>query len=160
MDATADTPGTVHRFEPSRAAAKQEALGGALFAVLAVAAILYGRGERNWLLMIGFALFAGAIVWMGFAVRTRTAWTDSIELSPEGVTLMRGGKPRTLAWSAVKSIRHETRGGEHWLLVPHGGRDPLMIRDDGLTRDEARTLRELIPALHAAARQVDAGAAR
>jgi hypothetical protein len=151
---------SVHRFEPSRAAAKQETLGGALFAFLATPAILYGYGERDWRLLLGAALAAAAVVWMGFAVRTRSAWVDAIELSAEGVTLVRGGKRHTLAWTAVKSIRHETRGGERWLLVRHSGRDPLLIRDDGLTRDEARTLRELIPALHDAARQGADGAAR
>jgi hypothetical protein len=159
MDMTTHSDASqVHRFAPSRAVARQETLGGALFALLATLAVLYARGERNWLVLLGFALAAGAVVWVGFAVRTRTAWVDAIELSPGGVTLFRGDKERTMAWTEVKSIRHETRGGEHWLLMPHAGRDPLLIRDDGLSRDEARALRELIPTLHAAAAQDDGAA--
>ena len=54
----AETATGVHRFEPSAALAKQETLGGALFALLATSAILYAKGERNWLVLLGFALAA------------------------------------------------------------------------------------------------------
>lgn len=152
LQTAANPTSGVHRFEPSRAVAKQETVGGALLAFLVTPAILYGYGERDWPLLLGAALAAGVVVLMGFSVRMRSAWADAIELTAEEVTLVRGDRRRTLAWTAVKSIRHETRGGEHWLLVPQGGRDPLLIRDDGLTRAEAATLRQLIPVLYAAAR--------
>ncbi|HEX2076231.1 MAG TPA: hypothetical protein VHG08_00930 [Longimicrobium sp.] len=152
METTTDPAGPVHRFEPQRPAAKREAAGAAVFAFVVVLATLYGYGERDWPMMLVFAAGGTALVLAGGAARMRTAWTDAIELSPQGITLVRGGRPRTLAWTAVKSIRHGDYGGEHWLLVPHGGRDPLVVSADGLTRAEVRVLRELIPALHATAR--------
>ena len=157
MDVTTDPAPRVHRFEPKRAAAKRETMAAALFAFAMVLATLYARGERDWRVILAAAVGGAAVVLLGFAARAGTQWTDAIELSPEGITLVRNGRPKTLAWTAVKSIRHDTQGGEHWLLVTHG-RDPLLVRDDGLTRAEAAALRELIPALHVAARR-GAGAA-
>jgi hypothetical protein len=75
-----------------------------------------------------------------------------LHLSPEGVTEVRGGRHYTLPWTAVKDVRHFTRGGEQWVLSTHRGHRPLTVRTDGLTRAEAARLRELIPVLHAAAR--------
>lgn len=152
MQTTTDSAAHVHRFEPQRPAARREIAAAAVFAFVAVLATLFARGERDWRVMLAFAVGACAAILAGAAAQARTVWADAIELTPDAITVVRGGRPRTLAWTAVKSIRRGDYGGEHWLLVPHGGRDPLVVRADGLTDAEVRDLRELIPALHASAR--------
>lgn len=150
----------VHTFTPRRSEARTESLVAAVLAAGVVLAYLYvGRGERNWRLLVGLAAMAAALILAGYLMRSRFQWVDEIRLSAEGVTQVRDGKPRTLPWSQVKSVRHLTRGGEQWVLAAHRGHLPMTIRADGLNRDEAARLRELIPALHAAAGPVTEGGA-
>lgn len=144
----------VHRFAPSRRAARTEYLAGAVAAFVLVAAILYLRqGERSAAVLVGLGLGAAALVMTGYFVRTRLQWVDELRLSADGVTEVRGGRPRTLPWTAVKDVRRLTRGGEQWVLSTQRGHIPMTIRTDGLTREEAARLRELIPTLHAGAGQ-------
>ena len=151
----------VHRFVPQRNAARSEYLSASVVAFVLVVAWLYvGRGERGAGLLIGLGAGAAALVGMGYFVRTRFQWVDEIHLSDEGVTLMANGKPRTLPWTAVKDVKRFTRGGEQWVLSTHRGHLPMTIRSDGLSREETARLRQLIPALHAAARTSAEPAAR
>jgi hypothetical protein len=144
----------LHRFVPSRRAARTEYLAGAVAAFVLVAAILYLReGERSAGVVVGLGLGAAALVMMGYFVRTRFQWVDELHLSADGVTEVRGGKPRTLPWTAVADVRRFTRGGEQWVLSTHRGHMPMTIRTDGLSREEATRLRELIPTFHAGAGQ-------
>lgn len=143
----------VQRFVPSRKAARTEYVSGSVATLVLVVAYLYlGRGERDPRLLLGLGVPAALLVMMGYFVRTRFQWVDELHLSPEGVTEVRGGRHYTLPWTAVKDVRHSTRGGEQWELSTHRGHRPLTIRTDGLTREEAARLRVLIPALRAAAR--------
>ncbi|HYR11617.1 MAG TPA: hypothetical protein VEQ60_27790 [Longimicrobium sp.] len=143
----------VHTFAPRRKDARTESLAGAAVAALMVLGFLYlGQGERDWRVLSGLAAFGAALVLSGHLVRTRFQWVDEIHLSAQDATLVRNGAPETLPWTQVKSVRHTTRGGEQWVLEAHRGHRPMTIRADGLNREEAARLRELIPALHAAAR--------
>ncbi|HEU4884932.1 MAG TPA: hypothetical protein VFT45_21920 [Longimicrobium sp.] len=142
----------VHTFTPRRAEARTESLAAAILAAATVVVYLYvGRGERDVRLLAGLSTMAAALILTGYLVRSRFQWVDEIQLSPEGVTQVRDGKAQTLPWSEVKSVRHFTRGGEQWVLAANRGHLPMTIRADGLNREEAARLRELIPALHAAA---------
>lgn len=142
----------VHRFVPRRDAARTEYVSGAVVAFVLVVLVLYLRqGERNPAVFIGVGLAGSALVLMGWFVRTRFQWVDEIQLSAEGVTLVREGKPRTLPWTGVKAVKRITRGGEQWVLSTHRGHLPMTVRSDGLTNEETARLRELLPALHAAA---------
>lgn len=144
----------VHTFTPRRSEARTESLVAAVLAAVLVLAYLYvGHGVRDVRLLFGLATLASALVLMGYLMRSRFQWVDEIHLSAEGATLVRAGKPQTLPWTQVKSVRHVTRGGEAWILSANRGHLPMTIRADGLNREEAARLRELIPALHAAARQ-------
>lgn len=144
----------VHTFTPRRAEARTESLVAAIVAGALVLLYLYvGQGERNWRLLAGLATMAAALVLTGYLMRSRFQWIDEIRLDDEGATLTRSGKPQTLPWAQVKSVRHSTRGGEQWVLASNRGYLPMTIRADGLNREEAARLRELIPALHAAAAQ-------
>lgn len=150
----------VHRFVPRRTIARTQYVMGAAAAFVLVAGWLYaGRGERDPRLLVGLGAGAAALVLMGYFVRTRLQWVDELSLSPEGVTEVRGGRRRTLPWTAVREVRRFTHGGEQWVLQTDRGHLPLTIRTDGLSSDEAARLRELIPALHAAARQAGQAAA-
>lgn len=151
----------VHRFVPSRSAARTEYMGGAVAAFVLVAAIVYLRqDERSAAVLVGLGLGAAALVMMGYFVRTRFQWIDELHVSPEGVTEVRSGRHYTLPWKGVKEVRHFTRGGEQWVLSTHRGHRPLTIRTDGLSREDAARLRQLIPALHAAARATGGPTAR
>lgn len=151
----------IHRFVPSRKAARTEYLSGSVAAFVLVLAFLYlGRGERDLWVVLGLGLGAAALVLMGYFVRTRFQWVDELRLSPEGVTEVRAGRPYTLPWTAVKEVRHFTRGGEQWVLSTHRGHRPVTIRTNGLSGEEAARLRQLIPALHAAAQPTGQTAAR
>lgn len=151
----------VHTFTPRRAEARTESLVAAVVAAALVAGYLYlGQGERNPRLLAGLAMLAAALVLAGYLLRSRFQWVDEIQLSDHGATLVRGGRPQTLPWTEVKSVRHFTRGGEQWVLAANRGHLPMTIRADGLSREEAARLRELIPALHAAAAQVTESTAR
>jgi hypothetical protein len=142
----------VHTFTPRRAEARKESLLAAVVAAALVFAYLYvGRDVRDVRLLAGLAMFAAALILAGYLMRSSFQWVDEIQLSDEAATLVRNGKPQTLPWAQVKSVRHFTRGGEHWVLAANRGHLPMTIRDDGLNREEAARLRELIPALHAAA---------
>lgn len=144
----------VHTFTPRRAEARTESLVAAIVAAALVGGYLYlGQGVRNPRLLAGLAMMAAALVLTGYLLRFRFQWVDEIQLSDEGATLVRGGSPQTLPWTQVKSVRHLTRGGEQWVLAAGPGHTPMTIRADGLNREEAARLRELIPALHAAVRQ-------
>jgi hypothetical protein len=110
-----------------------------------------GQGERDARLLAGLAALAAGVVLLGYLLRAHVQWVDEIQLSDESATLMRDGDPQTLPWTAVRSVRHYTRGGEHWILTAHPGHSTMIIRADGLNREEAARLRELISALHAAA---------
>ena len=143
----------VHTFTPRRQEARTESLVAAILAAALVAAWLYvGQGERDVRLLAGLATLAAAVVLLGYLIRSSVQWVDEIRLSADGATPVRGGRPETLAWAQVKSVRHLTRGGELWVLAANPGHRPMTIRADGLNREEAARLRELIPALHAAAR--------
>lgn len=151
----------VHRFVPQRDAARTEYLYASVVAFALTVVWLYaGRGERNALLLIGVGAGAATLVGMGYFVRTRFQWVDEIHLSDDGVTLVANGKPRTVPWTAVSDVKHFTRGGEQWVLSTHRGHLPVTIRSDGLSREETARLRELIPTLHAAARQAAQPATR
>lgn len=142
----------VHTFTPRRAEARTESLVAAVVAAALVLLYLYvGQGERNPRLLAGLATLAAALVLTGYLMRSRFQWVDEIRLSDEGATLVRGGRPQTLPWAHVKSVRHFTRGGEQWILASNPGYLPMTIRADGLNREETERLRTLIPALHAAA---------
>jgi pimeloyl-ACP methyl ester carboxylesterase len=142
----------VHTFTPRPAEARTESLVAAVVAAALVSGYLYlGQGERDPRLLAGLGAMAAALVLAGYLLRFRFQWVDEIQLSDEGATLVRGGKPRTLPWTQVKSVRHFTRSGEQWVLAANAGHTPMTIRADGLNREEAARLRELIPALHAAA---------
>lgn len=144
----------VHTFTPRPAEARTESLVAAIVAAALVAGYLYlGQGVRNPRLLAGLATMAAALVLAGYLLRFRFQWVDEIQLSAEGATLVRGGKPQTLPWAQVKSVRHFTRGGEQWVLASSPGHLPMTIRADGLNREEAARLRELIPALYSAARR-------
>lgn len=147
--------GPAHTFVPRRSEARTESLVAALVAAGLVVAILYSRGEDDWRMIAGFAALGAALILLGYVVRSRFQWVDEIHLDPDAVTLISNGRPQTLPWTAVKSVRHFARGGEHWILSTERGHLPMTIRADGLNRDEARQLRELIPALHAAARPAE-----
>ncbi|HEX6367388.1 MAG TPA: hypothetical protein VF006_00565 [Longimicrobium sp.] len=143
----------VHTFAPRRGEARTQSLGAAAMAAVLVTAFLYvGQGERDWRLLAGLAALGAMLVLSGYLVRTRFHWVDEIRLSAEGATLVRDGAEQTLPWAQVHSVRHLTRGGEQWILSANRGHMPMTIRADGLNREEAARLRELIPALHAAAR--------
>lgn len=151
----------VHRFLPRRDAARTEYLAsGATAFVLVIAWLYLGRGERDPLLLVGLATGAAAVVMAGYFVRTRFQWVDEIRLSAEGVTLVSAGRPQTLPWTAVKEVKRFTRGGEQWMLSTRPGHLPLTIRSDGLTTEETARLRDLIPALHAAAQRTAEPATR
>jgi hypothetical protein len=142
----------VHTFTPRRAEARTESLVAAVVAAALVLIYLFlGRGERDPRLLVGLATIAAALVLTGYLMRSRFQWVDEIQLSDEGATLVRGDRPQTLPWTQVQSVRHFTRGGEQWVLAANRGHLPMTIRADGLNREEAARLRELIPALHAAA---------
>jgi hypothetical protein len=142
-----------HTFTPRHSEARTESLVAAVLAAALVTAYLYvGQGERDPRLLAGLAALAAALVLVGYIVRTRFQWVDEIRLTPESVTQLRGEFAETLPWTAVKSIRHFTRGGEGWTLATHPGHRPMTIRADGLNREEAGRLRELIPELHAGQR--------
>lgn len=142
----------VHTFTPRRSEARTESLVAAAVAAALVLAYLYvGRGERDPRLLAGFAAMGAALVLTGYLVRSRFQWVDEIRLDDRGATQVRGGAQQTLPWAQVKSVRHFTRGGEQWILASEKGYLPMTIRADGLNREEATRLRELIPALHAAA---------
>lgn len=142
----------VHTFTPRRAEARTESLVAAVVAAALGAGYLYlGRGERDPRLLAGLGAMAAALVLTGYLLRFRFQWVDEIQLSDEAATLVRGGTPQMLPWAQVKSVRHFTRGGEQWVLGTDRGHPPMTIRADGLNREEAARLRELIPALHAAA---------
>lgn len=144
----------VHTFTPRRAEARTESLVAAAVAAALVGGYLYlGQGVRNPRLLAGLATMAAALVLTGYLLRSRFQWVDEIQLSAKGATLVRGGHEQTLPWAQVKSVRHVTRGGEQWVLAAHPGHLSMTIRADGLNREEAARLREVIPALHAAARQ-------
>lgn len=151
----------VHTFTPRRAEARAESLVAAAVAAALVLLYLYaGQGERNPRLLAGLSTMAAALVLTGYLMRARFQWVDEIQLSDQGVTLVRGGYPQTLPWAQVKSVRHLTRGGEQWILATNRGCLPMTIRADGLNREEAARLRELIPALHAAAAPAGESTAR
>lgn len=151
----------VHTFTPCRAEARTESLVAAIVAAALVLLYLYaGQGVRNPRLLAGLGTMAAALVLTGYLVRSHFQWVDEIHLSDEAATLVRGDRPQTLPWAQVKSVRHLTRGGEHWVLASNPGHLPMTIRADGLNREEAARLRELIPALHAAAAQVTESIAR
>jgi hypothetical protein len=151
----------VHRFVPQRSAARTEFVSGAVMAFIVVAGWLYiGRGERNPALILGLAVGAAALVLLSWFVRTRFQWVDEVQLSHEGVTLMRAGKPQTLPWTAVKAVKRYTRGGEQWVLSTRPGHIPMTIRSDGLSREDTTRLREMLPALHAAAQHTAQSVAR
>ncbi len=146
----------VHTFTPRRAEARTESLIAALVAAALIVAYLYlGQGERNVRLLAGFAAMGAGLVLCGYLVRARFQWVDEIRLDGDGATQVRNGRAQTLPWAQVRSVRHFTRGGEQWILASQRGYLPMTIRADGLNRDEAARLRQLIPALHAAA-QADA----
>jgi hypothetical protein len=150
----------VHTFVPSRREARSESLVAAVVAAGLVVGYLYlGQGERDPRLLAGLGALAAALLLVGYMVRSHFQWVDEIRLTPEGVTLVRDETRQTLPWTAVKSIRHLGRGGEQWILSTHPGHRPMTIRADGLTRDDAARLRELIPALHAAAQEEPESAA-
>lgn len=141
----------VHTFTPRRGEARTESLVAAVLAAALVVAYLYGgQGERDWRLLAGLGAMASALVLTGYLMRSRFQWVDEIRLDADGATLLRAGTPQTLPWTQVKSVRHYTRGGEQWVLSASRGHLPMTIRADGLNREEAARLRELIPALHAA----------
>ena len=151
----------VHTFTPRRAQARTESVVAAVIAAVLVLLYLYvGQGERNVRLLAGLGTMAAALVLAGYLMRFRFQWVEEIQLSDQGATLVRNGKPQTLPWAEVKSVRHITRGGEQWVLAANPGHLPMTIRTDGLNREEAARLRELIPALHAAAAQVVENTAR
>jgi hypothetical protein len=142
----------VHTFTPRRADARTESLVAAVLAAALVLAYLYvGQGERDPRLLAGLSMLAAALILAGYLMRAGFQWVDEIQLSGEAATLVRNGKPQTLPWAQVTSVRHFTRGGEQWILAATRGHLPMTIRADGLNREEAARLRELIPALHAAA---------
>lgn len=144
----------VHTFTPRRSEARTESLVAAAVAAGLVLLYLYaGQGERDVRLLAGLAAMAAALVLSGYLVRARFQWVDEIRLDDEGATQVANGAARTLPWAQVKEVRHFTRGGEHWILASQRGYLPMTIRADGLNREEAARLRELIPALHAAAQQ-------
>lgn len=150
----------VHTFVPRRAEARTESLIGAVVAAALVVGYLYlGQGERDPRLLAGLGAMAAALLLVGYIVRGHFHWVDEIRLTREGATLVRDESRQTLPWTAVKSIRHFTRGGEQWILSTHPGHPPMTIRADGLTRDEAARLRTLIAELHAAAQQEQQSAA-
>ncbi|HEX2211642.1 MAG TPA: hypothetical protein VHG93_28400 [Longimicrobium sp.] len=101
--------------------------------------------------MIGLGAGVAALVFAGYFVRTPLQWVDELELSGKGVTQVARGVSRTLPWTAVKDVKRFTRGSEQWILSTHPGHPPMTNRADGLNRDEVKQIRELIPALHAAA---------
>jgi hypothetical protein len=144
----------VHTFTPRRADARKESFVAAIVAAALVLAYLYvGREVRDPRLLTGLSTLAAALILSGYLVRSTLQWVDEIQLSDQDVTQVHNGKPQTLPWAQVKSVRHVTRGGEQWILATHRGHLPMTIRADGLNREEAARLRELIPALHAAAGQ-------
>lgn len=145
----------VHTFTPRRSEARTESFVAAILAAALVAAYLYvGQGARDVRLLAGLAALAAGLVLLGYLMRSHFQWVDEIQLSAEGATLVRNGAPQTLPWAQVASVRHFTRGGEGWILSTHRGHLPMTIRADGLNKEEASRLRELIPALHAAAAAV------
>jgi hypothetical protein len=149
----------VHTFTPRRSEARTESLVAAILAAALVVAYLYvGRGERDVRLLAGFSTFAAALILAGYLMRSSFQWVDEIQLSDDAATLVRNGSPQTLPWAQVKSVRHFTRGGEQWVLASNRGYLPMTIRADGLNREEAARLRELIPALHAAAQVAESTA--
>lgn len=144
----------VHTFVPRRAEARTESLIAAGVAAALVVGYLYlGQGERDPRLLAGLGAMAAALILVGYIVRGHFHWVDEIHLTREGAALVRGESRQTLAWTAVKSIRHFARGGEQWILATHPGHPPMTIRADGLTRDQAARLRTLIAELHASAQR-------
>lgn len=146
----------VHTFTPRRSEARTESFVAAGVAAALVAGYLYvGQGQRDVRLLAGLAALAAGVVLLGYLLRAHVQWVDEIRLSAESATLMRNDAPQTLPWTAVRFVRHYSRGGEHWILTAHPGHATMIIRADGLSREEAARLRELIPALHAAATDAD-----
>lgn len=151
----------VHTFTPRRSEARTESfVAAALAAALVVGYLYVGQGERDVRLVAGLAALAAGLVLLGYLMRAHVQWVDEIRLSAESATLVRNEAPQTLPWTEVRSVRHYTRGGEHWILAAGPGHATMIIRADGLNREEAARLRELIPALHAAAVPVAANPVR
>ena len=149
----------VHTFTPRPAEARTESLVAAVLAAALVLAYLYvGQGERDVRLLAGLSMLAAALILAGYLLRSSFQWVDEIQLSDQAATLVRNGKPQTLPWAQVASVRHFTRGGEQWVLAANRGHLPMTIRADGLNREEAARLGELIPALHAAAQAAESTA--
>jgi hypothetical protein len=151
----------VHTFTPRRAEARTESLVAAVLAAGVVFVYLYvARGERDVRLLAGLSTLAAALILAGYLVRSTFQWVDEIQLSEESATQVHNGKSQTIPWAQVTSVRHFTRGGEQWVLSASRGHRSMTIRADGLNREEAARLRELIPALHAAAGPAPESAAR
>lgn len=134
-----------HRFHPDpRAAHRENLFTAAVTAVLVPALLYFAEGERSPVVLGVFGGLGAGGVLAFYTWRSRRKGLQSLEITPEQVTVKDRSGERTLWWSEVREARHAYRGGEHWVLRARDRRRTLVLRLDGYSGEESGRIGELI----------------